>query len=402
MSTSRLYRRRSEAGQVLPLVGLCLMTLLGFGGVGVDVGFLEYRQQAQQSATDAAAAGGAEALLHAGCPNQSAAQSAAYTNAANNGFINGGSVAVAVHNPPANGPYSGNPCSVFVQVTSQNVPTFFERLFGYATATETTQAAASVIPAQKGACIYLLSNSSWSSFNNATVNAAGCAIAINYSADFNGGTISSPSIGIAGPSPNMGGTTFTEATPGPAMPVADPCPEIPGCAYLAANPPSISNCQSYNSNGHSGTIYPGCYSGLNLDGGTITFAPGLYVLDGNFNDNQAVITGTGVTLYVPAGANGPNFDNQSVSLSPPTSGNEAGVLYYQVPSNTSSINFNGPNVNMTGLIYAPGSTGANFDDQNGNYVILVFGSMNFNQNSAYDFATPSPNQALIKQAVVSE
>lgn len=394
---------KRQAGQVLPLIALTIFALLGFGGVGVDVGFLEYRQQAQQTATDAAAQGGAEALLHAGCPNRITATTAADASASNNGFPSGNGVTVSVQNPPTSGPYAANNCTVSVQITANNVPTFFEKLFGYATATESTQAAASLVTANKGACIYLLSTSSWSSFNNATVNAPGCAIAINYSADFDGGTITSPSIGIAGPSPNMGGTVFTEASPAAMLPVADPCSEIAGCAYLAANPPSISGCQGYNSpNSGSVTIQPGCYSYLNLNGAAVTFAPGLYILDGNFNNNNSTIAGSGVTLYVPSGANGANFDNQTVTLTPPTSGNYSGVLYYQVSGNTSSINFNGPNVSLTGLLYAPSSTSVNFDDQAGNYVVCVFGAMNFNQNSAYDLATPSPGQSLIKKAVVSQ
>ncbi|HEX3672199.1 MAG TPA: hypothetical protein VHT92_10905, partial [Candidatus Cybelea sp.] len=162
-----------------------------------------------------------------------------------------------------------------------------------------------------------------------------------------------------------------------------------------------TNCQTYNQNGHAGTIYPGCYQGLNLNAAT-TFAPGVYVISGNFNDNGATITGSGVTIYVPQGGNGPNFDNQSVQLSPPTSGNYANVLYYQVPSNSASINFNGPNVKMNGLLYAPGSNSVNFDGANGNYVVLVFGSANFNGNTAYEFASPSPGQAIVKQAVVTQ
>ena len=75
-----------ERGQVLPLIAVSLAVLMGFAGIAVDVAYLEYRQQAQQTATDAAAAGGAEALLHAGCPNANAAKSAALANAANNGF----------------------------------------------------------------------------------------------------------------------------------------------------------------------------------------------------------------------------------------------------------------------------------------------------------------------------
>jgi hypothetical protein len=395
---------KRESGQVLPLIALALTALFGFGGIGVDVGFLEYRQQAQQTATDAAATGGAQALVRAGCPNKSVATAEAVADATSNGFTNGtNSVTVTVQNPPSSGAFTTNNCSVYVSITKANVPTFFERVFGQTSATETTQAVATVQSASNGACIYLLSTSAWSSFNNATVNAPGCAIAINYSADFNGGTIASPSIGYAGPSPNMGGTKFTLATPAPMLQVADPCAEIPGCAYLAANPPSISGCQGYNSpNSGSVQIQPGCYSYLNLNGAAVTFEPGLYVLDGNINDNNSIVTGNGVTLYVPAGADGPNLDNQNVNLTPPTSGNYAGVLYYQVPGNSSSFNFNGSNVNMTGLIYAPSSTSVNFDDQSGNYVVLVVGAMNFNQNQAFDFATPPPTQSLIKQAVITE
>jgi hypothetical protein len=377
------------------------MALLGFGGIGVDVGYWEYRQQAQQSATDAAAMGAAQQLLHAGCPNSSAATNAADTDAASNGFSTA-NVTVTVQNPPASGPFASNNCAVFVKIASTQAP-FFARLFGYAGGmSETTQSTAVLSSSTNPSnCIYLLSNNTWSSFNNATISSPGCAININYSADFNGGTITAPFIGYAGGNPNYGGTSFPEASPTKMLEVADPCQEIPGCAYLAANPPPATNCQTYNQNGHAGTIYPGCYQGLNLNAAT-TFAPGVYVISGNFNDNGATITGSGVTIYVPQGGNGPNFDNQSVQLSPPTSGNYANVLYYQVPSNSASINFNGPNVKMNGLIYAPGSNSVNFDGANGNYVVLVFGSANFNGNTAYEFASPSPGQAIVKQAVVTQ
>lgn len=395
--------RRATRGQVVPLIAVCLATLMGFGGLAVDAGYWEYQQQAQQNATDAAAIGGAQQLTKTTCPSPSLAKSAAVADAASNGFSNGGNVVVTVQNPPQSGAFAGNSCAVAVQITTSGVSSFFTKLFGLANGvTESTQSVGLVTTAKSGGCIYLLSPNTWSSFNNATVSATGCAIDIDYTASFNGGTITSPYIGYAGGNPNMGGTAFPMASPAPMLPVTDPCPEIPGCAYIAANPPPATNCTTYNSNGHSGTIQPGCYNGLNLDGGTITFAPGPYVIAGNFNDNGAIITGSGVTIYVPAGANPPNFDNQSVSLSPPTSGNYAGVLYYQVPSNTASINFNGPNVNMSGLIYAPGSNSANFDGANGNYVVLVFGSANFNGNTAYDFASPPPGQSLIKQVVLAQ
>lgn len=394
-------KRRREAGQVLPLIAVMLGILMGFGGISVDVGYLKYQQQAQQNATDAAALGGAQQLVRSNCGNPGTAISGAYADATTNGYTSGSNVTVTAHSPPTSGPYSGNACAISVTIQSQHVATFFSRLFGYPQgATETTQATGAV-SSNGGGCIYMLSNNTWSSFNNATVYAPGCPIAINFTASFNQGTITSPSIGYAGGNPNLSNTVFPEAAPAPMLPIADPCPQIPGCAYLAANPPPATNCQTYNQNGIPGSISPGCYQNLNLNART-TFNPGTYVISGNFNDNGAIITGTGVTIYVTASGNAPNWDNQSVSLSPPTTGNYAGVLYYQVPSNSSGMNFNGPNVNLSGLIYAPNSNSVNFDGANGNYVVLVVGSANFNQNAAYDFASPPPGQALVKHAVLAQ
>jgi hypothetical protein len=383
----------------LPLIAICLATLLGFGGVSVDVGYWEYRQQAQQSATDAAVVGAAQQLVRSGCGNAQAATSAADGDAATNGFTNGTNATITVQNPPSSGPYASNTCAVYVKIASTQAP-FFGRLFGYGSGMpETTQATAAA-SATSSNCIYLLSTNTWSSFNDATVYSPGCAIDINYTADFNGGTITAPFIGYAGGTPNWGGTVFPQASPVPMLQVADPCPEIPGCAYLAANPPSETNCATVNENGVPQTLNRGCYQNLNLNAPT-TMNPGIYVISGNMNLNSGyTLTGSGVTIYVASGANAPNFDGGTVTLSPPTTGNYAGVLYYQVPSNSSSINFNGPNVKLSGLIYAPGSNSANFDGANGNYVVLVFGSANFNGNNAIDLASPPPGQSLVMQAVL--
>jgi hypothetical protein len=396
-----MKKGRDNAGQVLPLVAISLAVLLGFAGLSVDVGYLQYWQQQQQTATDAAALGGAEYNAHSNCASGTSAQAAAQADASGNSFTNAGNISVTAASPPLSGPYSGNACAVAVSITSQHVSTFFSRLFGYPSGmSETTQAIASVSSNGGGACIYLLSMNSWSSFNQATVSSPGCAIAINYSADFNGGTIAAPSIGYAGGTPNYGGTTFTLATPAPMLAVADPCPQIAGCAAITASPPPTTNCSGVNTNGNT-TLNPGCYTYLNLNPpGTVTMNPGTYVITQNVNDNGVTLQGTGVTIYIPAGGNGPNFDGQTVTLSPPTTGSYAGVLYYQVPSNSSSINFNGPNVRMSGLVYSPGTTSANFDGANGSYVVLVFGSMNFNGNTAFDFASPPPGQSLVKQAVL--
>lgn len=395
-------RNTREAGTVLPLVAASLAVLMGFGGIAVDVGYLEYRQQAQQVATDAAAAGGAESLLRVGCPSQGAAMTAAAQDATSNGFANNtNGVSINTLNPPTSGPFASNLCAVQVTITDSKVGTFFTRLFGYSSGeAETTQAVA-IVSQSGGGCIYLLSPSVSTNFNGSTVTAKQCGALINDTANFNGSVVDMASIGYAGAAPNTNGATFKSGVPEPMLPVADPCPEIPGCAYLAANPPSTSSCNSTYDG--SGQLYPGCYSNLNLNKATINMNPGLYIFNGAENFNQATITGTGITMYVTAAGSPPNFNKTTqVNLTPPSSGNYQGVLYYQSPQNSQSPNFNSSDVTYSGLMYAPTPTSVNFNGANGGYLVLVFGAVNFNGSVPQDFATPPPYQSLVKQAVVAE
>ena len=87
---------------------------------------------------------------------------------------------------------------------------------------------------------------------------------------------------------------------------------------------------------------------------------------------------------------------------PPDDGQLGDALYYQVPSNTAGTNFNGPNVNMRGLVYCPGANSMNFDGAAGNYLVIVSGSANLNGNTANVFASPPPGQSLTKTAVLGD
>ena len=372
---------------------------MGFGGIAADVGYWRYQERQQQSATDAAAIGGAQQLLRSTCPNNTIAQSAAQQDAADNNFTNAGSVSVSVSNPPSSGTFGGDQCAVMVKITSSNVPVFMTRLFGRSFMTTTTQAVARIVN-NNSSCIFLLSATQQTNFNGANVNAPGCSIAMNDTANFNGATITAPHIGYAGGSPNTNGASFPMASPSPINPVADPCPEIPGCAALASGAPSAGNCTSFNGNGFHGTVPAGCYSNLNLNGATVTMS-GTYVLSGSTNFNGANVTGNGVTFYVPAGSSA-NFNGfAAATFTPPTTGPYAGVLYYQVPSNSNGPNFNGTVLNASGLIYCP-SCNVNFNGARGGYLVLVFGSGNFNGGSANDFATPPAGQTLIRNVVLAQ
>jgi Putative Flp pilus-assembly TadE/G-like len=392
-----MQRGSGQRGSVMPLVAICLAALMGFAGLGVDVGYWEYQQRQQQSAADAAALAGAQQLNYSACVSSSAAQTAAKTDSSRNGFTDGSnSVAVTVNTPPTSGPFSGNSCAVAVSITSSKVPVFFARLFGFSSVAETTQAVAQL--ADANGCIYMLAPNQNTNFQAANIQASTCSIYINGTANFNGATVNAAAIGEVNSSGSNNAGTFSAATPAPMQPVADPCAEIAGCAYLTANPPSTSPCiATYN---FVGAMQPGCYNNLNLNGATVTLAPGLYVLAGSSNLNMATITGTGVTLYVPAGAT-TNFNKVSgVSITPPTTGNYVGVSYYQVANNSSTVNFNGSST-ISGLIYAP-SAMMNYNGSTGQYTILVAAYSNLNMSSGEDFGAPASGQALIKKAVLAQ
>ncbi len=393
-------KRKGESGQVLPLIALCMASLMGFGGMAVDVGYWRYQQREQQSATDAAALGGAQQLIYSSCPNQTVANTGATKDATNNGYTTGvKGVTVAVSNPPASGVFASSSCAVQVQIGSSSVPTFFTRLFGKANMAVSTQAVAQVVADGNG-CIYMLAAAGNTNFNSGNVQASQCSMSINGSANFNGSTINAASIGEGNYSGSNNGGTFSAASPAPMLPVADPCPEIAGCAALAASPPATSPCNTPYSG--SGILVQGCYTNLNLHGANITLSGGTYVFAGSSNFNGASITGTGVTIYVPAGATPPNFNKvTSLTLSPPTTGSYAGVTYYQVPSNSNDINFNGSSTNLSGLIYAP-SAAMNYNGSAGQYAVLVAAYANFNGSSVLDFGAPASGQSLLKTAVLSQ
>jgi len=393
--------RRREAGHVLPLIAAMLGVLMGFGGIGIDVGYWEYRQQAQQSATDAAALGGAQQLVRSNCTSPTNATTAAQLDAGDNGFPNGGSVTVSPNSPPATGPFAGQSCAISVTITTQNVNSYFSRLFGYSQGMTETTSSVAAVSNNSVACIYLLSPTVSTNINGANVIAPGCAIAINDTANFNGATVKAPMIGYAGGAPNENGASFPMATPAPMLPIADPCTEMPGCAYLTANPPPQTNCQSVNYNGQHVILQSGCYSNLNLNGATAQMN-GLYVFTGSTNFNGATLTGSNVTVYVANGATAPNWNGTNVNITPPASGNYKNVLYYEVPTNTSNPNFNGTGVNLRGLIYCPAATSVNFNGAKGNYTVLVFGAVNYNGSDTWDFATPPPGQTITSKAVIAQ
>ncbi len=399
--TTPTSKHARERGQVLPLVAVCLTVLMGFAGMSVDVGSLQYDQRQQQTAADGAAVGGAEALKSSttGCPNSSLASSAAIADAAENGFTNGsGGVTVTTTNPIPNGPFSGNSCAVEVRISAPH-PTFFSKLFGLSGG-ETTQAVAALVGDNAG-CIYLLSTTTSSNLSSVNINAPHCGMIMNYSGSENlsNSTLALGAITYAGTAPNISGATFPNATPAPALITADPCPDIAGCAYLANAPPSTSSCPNSGSYSNT-TLSYGCYTSMDLTG-NVALNPGTYVINGQFHLNGATVTGTGVTIYMTANVSDTNFSSANLTLSAPTTGSTAGVLFYRVPSQTSSIDMSNCTCNLSGLEYFP-TTQVNYSGSGGGYSVLVFGSANFSTSQALDLGGPAAGQSIVRQVVLAQ
>ncbi len=385
----------SQRGQTLPFIAMLVFVLVGVLGLSMDVGSYRYDQRLQQSAADGAAIAGA-AELAGGSANATAAAKA---DAAKNGFQDGVSGVTVSVNTGYSDQYTGTSNAVQV-VVSKAYPKYFGGVLSPGSTTVATTAvarAAGIGPE----CVYQLNPGGSPNFNGMTFNGATCGIAMNGTGNFNGAHIDAAFIGYAGgAAPNENGATFVEAQPEPMLTVIDPCPHIPGCNYLANNPPSTVPCPSFQGNGYNGFLNPGCYGSMNLNGATVTFNPGLYVINGSTNFNGASLTGSGVTFYVTRTGSF-NFNGVRLNLTPPATGSTAGVLIYQIPGNASNPNFNGASSQIvSGLMYFP-SVNVNFNGALDAYTVLVVGDVNFN-GSTQNFPSPPPNGSLIQQPTLAE
>ena len=121
----------------------------------------------------------------------------------------------------------------------------------------------------------------------------------------------------------VSGNGFTPAARTGEQAASDP---LAGYSISAAGPAR---------NGGGTTLQPGVYgSALEIKGGSVTFEPGLYVLRAGMEiKGQAIVTGTGVTIFNTTGDKGCKAievkNDASVTLAAPTDGDYAGLLIYQ-------------------------------------------------------------------------
>jgi hypothetical protein len=98
-------------------------------------------------------------------------------------------------------------------------------------------------------------------------------------------------------------------------------------------------------------------SGIHITGGqSATFGPGVYTVSGGDFKIDGSATGTGVTFFVAAGNTTAINGGGTVTLTAPTSGTYAGIVFFGDRAgntgNTNTIN-GGSNNTITGAVYYP-------------------------------------------------
>ena len=374
--------RKNEAGQALVFTVVGLVALLGFVGLGIDMGVLRYQKRLQQTAADGAAIAGATNLSYGGVQTgaQNAAVSNGFTDASGNdatGCSNTaavGTMCVQVNNPPQAvtvngtaipaGPHGGdaNYVEVIVAVVQ---PTYFMKIFGLDRETITARAVATNLAGGTSGnttgCLYSLGppSSSIEGVNingNATLNAPTCGIVDNgnYNTKGNALNVNAGTFGVSG-GPNVsgpGGTVTCGGSTTNCPTYGTPASSDP-LSYLT--PPAVGPPVNW-----SGTAVPGTtYNGIDItSNGTVNFPPGTYVLDGgSFTcHGTPTITGTGVTFYFTNGATFNCTGNDTVQFTAPSSGPYAGILFYQDPNDTSGPSVGGnTGTSYNGILYFPKS-----------------------------------------------
>jgi hypothetical protein len=416
-----------ESGQVLVLAALSLTLLVGMVALATDVGMLFRARELMQNAADSAAIAGAAEI------NYADVTAAARADAAQNGVTNGvNGAVVTVNNPPTSGPNTGNTGYVEV-IVSEPQPTFFMKLFSWSSMNVSARAVAAASPSN-GCIVTLQANPQTPTgkkgamvtvpgiddANSASLTLTSCSVIDNASGSgaltvTGAGSITAAGIGVVGTTTYSGSGTTTP-TPVTISPVADPL------ASTVTTPPATdwsSGCLTDPSITKSQTIpMPAsgyvCYNGLSFPKGspTVTLSPGLYIINGQGTANAyglnvasgTVLNGSGVTFYFVNGGNFQITNGATLTLTPPTSGNYSGMLFYQDASDIQSDAFvGGSSGSLTGIIYLPA---ANLSYENGTTatftVDLVVGSLNLTGNAQLKPYAPLSGAALLGSPRLAE
>jgi hypothetical protein len=385
------------------MVSIGLVFLMGILGLVVDIGWGYYRKQVAQAAVDAAvtaavvAAGTGTIACGTGnviCPSSKTCSDSAITAGSNikagcqYGVQNGIGSGNLTMSANVTTPISGVDVKYWVTATASEplLPTFL-RTMGFNSATVAAQATGAVVATGSGSgggCLYVLDPSAGQALylNGANLTVT-CGVYLNSSSTSNAfqlnsaaATLNTAANGltmVTGAKISCSGcgcktdAYYGTQNPSNTTQCTDPVYASAAADPLAAIPaPTYSGCDhtnySWSNLSPAQTINPGVYcGGINVGGGTVTFNPGNYILNGGglkIQGSNTTVSGNGVFFYNTA--SGYTAGSLLVSGQPhmdfkaPTSGTYQGIMFMQdhsvCPSTQHAFQGNS-NVKTNGTIY---------------------------------------------------
>ena len=378
-----LFRlHRDQSGAVLIVFALSIPLIFGAAAISVDIGQLMYIEAELQSAADAAALAGTDAL-----DDEDEVKSLAVTYAELNMPVSqNGNVLdpddVIMGNwdeSPSSFTEAGSPSNA-VQVTVRRatengnaVPLYFAQLLGIESRDVEATATASTSTSSSNFCLLALdSNDSGALTLNGTpdLSMPDCGVAVASSDDsafiVNGtGDLEASVVCVAGGS-SVGNNASVSPSP------TDDCSDIPDDPLEDLEEPEVGACDETNfsvtGSGNNVTLSPGVYCGgisVTGNGNTVTLESGEYIIDGggiSINGGTFQDDGAGGVFIYNTSSDGSDFDgitftgNGTIELEAQTSGTYAGVLFFIDPDADSGTDFSIGGTSTTalsGAIYAP-------------------------------------------------
>ncbi len=328
----------SERGSVLIMTAAMMVALMGFMGLGLDVGMLYQHRRVLQTAADAGALGGGAEIYRG---QTSLITSSALAATAENGYADGTEgVTVTVNRPPLSGSYVGDDDAVEVLI-AQPSPSYFMRVFGW-TSVGVSARAVAWAGANDRNCIYVMEDTDQNAFsyNSSARLDAACGLRVNSGDSW--GTHLTSNANVSVESASLTGSYVEESSS--ALDAAsgvrtDVWPRAPDPLGYLVEPASGLGCGfvDLELDQPVAILWPGVYCGtLTLKNNTrATLMPGLYVIRGGplKTESNSILEGDGVTIFLTEGG-GYDFEPMSfqsssiVDLSAPTAGPYAGILFW--------------------------------------------------------------------------
>lgn len=365
--------RQSSKGATLVYFALILPVFIGFAGLGFDatLWFMEKRQL--QSVADSSAITAAYALSKN--ETQQEIILAAIEDSGLNNFHIGGENTISVVTPPVTGAFVGQNNYVMVTI-SRPATGMFTQIMGREPTTLVSTATAGILISGEH-CILALDESrdkalEFSGTSNVDIN---CGVASNSSSSeaiyLNGTATLSADPSAQAYGDIYEGTNATLDTPNPIQPFSqrttDPYGPDGRDLQVPINPFACTETGlKIKSNDGAVTLLPGRYcDGILFNAGAdVTFAPGVYIIDGGefLVRGGAMVNGTGVTIILTASApadiatikiNG----GAEINLTAPNSGTWAGIVFFQdsraLYGSGSNSFLGGADMNIKGAVYFP-------------------------------------------------